>query len=151
MVRTVSGAGLFALAALLAGCTTLETARERIVQPQPGRCVEQTLQIYFEPDSAEVTPEGRAVIDQAARQARGCRVEGVTVLGLADAAGAPEPNLDLSKRRAQSVTAALARSGLPAADFQVAGLGQAGSVAPDGSTLPLRRRADVILNLKPAN
>lgn len=149
MVRTVSGASLLALAMLVAGCTTIETARERIVQ-SPTRCVDQTLQIYFEPDSADITPEGRAVIEQAARQARGCNVEGVRVLGLADAAGAPEPNLELSKRRAQSVTAALARSGLPAADFQVAGLGQAGSLAPDGSTSPLRRRADVVLVLRPA-
>ena len=39
-------------------------------------------------------------------------------MGLADAAGEPDANLELPKRRAQSVTAALAAAGLPAAEFQ---------------------------------
>jgi outer membrane protein OmpA-like peptidoglycan-associated protein len=149
-MRTVRNAavGMAIAAVALAGCTTVRNARDRIVQA-PTRCEDQTVQVYFEADSAEVTREGRAVIAEAAAGARSCTVGSVEVLGLADAVGAPAANMELSRRRAQSVTAALAAAGLPAAEFQVAAAGQAGSVTADGQTAPLRRRADIVLHLKP--
>ena len=143
IARTVAAA---ALVLAIGGCTTIQNARDRIVRATP-RCPDQTVQIYFEADSAEVTDESRAVIAQAASQARSCVVKNVSVLGLADAAGSPGANLDLSRKRAQSVTAALAASGLPAAEFRVAAAGQAGATTADGRTAPLRRRADVVLHL----
>jgi outer membrane protein OmpA-like peptidoglycan-associated protein len=133
------------VALALGGCTTVHDARARIVRT-PAACADQTVEIYFEPESAEVTREGRAVISAAAAQAKGCTVRGIEVLGLADAAGAPGANLELSKRRAQSVTAALSAAGLPVAKF-VTAAGQAGSTAADGTSAPLRRRADVVLHL----
>ncbi|HEY8573910.1 OmpA family protein [Phenylobacterium sp.] len=135
-----------ALALSLAACATVQKARERIVRA-PSACADQTAQIYFEPDSAELTREGSAVIKAAADAARRCSVTAVEVLGLADAAGAPEANLELSKRRAQSVTAALASAGLPNAEFKVSAAGQAGATTADGKTAPLRRRAEVVLRL----
>lgn len=139
-------AAVAALAAGLAACATVERARERFVQ-LPNRCADRAVQIYFEPGAAELTEEGRAVIRQAAEEARGCTVGSVEVTGLADASGASDANLELSKRRAQSVTAALAAAGLPAAEFRVAAAGDAGSATRDGSTAPLRRRADVVLHM----
>lgn len=147
--RTLFGAILAGMTFSLLGCTTPPTARERIVVAGP-RCEPTTLQIYFDPNSAEVTPEGLAVIEQTARRARGCVVQSVKILGLADASGAPQANLDLSKRRAHAVIAALASSGLPAADFEAAGLGDEGAQEGDGSNAPLRRRVDVALILAPA-
>ena len=129
----------------LGACATMG-GRERIVRT-PNSCADQIVQIYFEPDSAEVTSEGRAVIVQAAASAKACKVSGVDVLGLADSAGAPDANLELSKRRAQSVSDALAKAGLPAAEFKLAAAGQAGSLSRDGEARPLRRRADVVLHL----
>lgn len=131
----------------LSGCSTMEQARARIVRA-PARCVDQTVQIYFEADSAEVTKESKAVITAAARGLKSCRVAGVDVLGLADATGDPQANLELSKRRAQSVSQALAVAGLPAAEFMVSAAGQAGAVTKDGQA-PLRRRTDVVLHLAP--
>lgn len=142
------GAGLTAAAILLASCSSLPTARERLVQA-PARCSDQSVAIYFDPDSAELTLESEAVIKQASASARGCKVERVEVLGLADAAGAPEANLELSKRRAQSVTAALATAGLPSAEFHLAAAGDAGATTPDGAARPLRRRVDVTLRMEP--
>ncbi|WP_374469193.1 OmpA family protein [Phenylobacterium sp.] len=139
-------AAVAALVAGLSACATVERARDRIVRA-PDRCTDRTVQIYFEPGVAEVTPEGRAVIRQAADDARGCEVRRVEVMGLADAAGAPAANLELSKRRAQSVTAALANAGLPAGEFALAAAGDTGAATPDGRTAPLRRRVDVILRL----
>jgi peptidoglycan-associated lipoprotein len=138
-------AGLCAALAV-AGCSTVRSARDRIVKPQ-ARCADLTVQIYFEPDSAEVTPDGRAVLRAAAGQAKGCKVASVSVLGLADAAGAPAANLELSRRRADAVAQALAATGLPAAEFDKTAAGQAGSVTATGDTRPLRRRADVTLKL----
>jgi len=141
--------GLAAAAAIgLSGCATVQSARARLVKAPP-RCEDQTVQIYFSPDQAELTPEGRMVISQAAANARACKVRGVDVLGLADGAGAPGANLELSKRRAESVGAALAANGLPAAEFKIAAGGQAGAVTAQGQAAPLRRRADVTLHLAP--
>lgn len=143
-----SAAALAAVMGALGGCATVQNARARIVR-EPPRCADETVQVYFEPQSAEVTREGRMVIAQAASSARGCQVKAVEVTGLADAAGAPEASLELSKRRADAVAAVLAQAGLPAAQFQLAAAGQAGAVGPDGHVAPLRRRADITLRLAP--
>ena len=141
-------AGSLALALVAGGCSTLPTTRSRVVKAAPV-CVDETVHIYFEEFSADVTPEGQAVLLQAAAQARGCTVRRVTVLGLADGVGGdPASNLELSKRRAQSVTAALTATGLPAADFELSAAGQDGAVNKQGDVRPLRRRADVTLHLE---
>lgn len=144
--KALGATGLvLAFAAITAGCTTVRNARDKIVKPAVT-CEDAAAQIYFEPESAQITREGRAVIGQAASMARGCTVDKVTVTGLADAVGAPAANLELSKRRAASVTRALAATGLPAAEFDLQAAGQSGAVTPDGIT-PLRRRADIRLEL----
>lgn len=134
--------GIAALAAASLGGCAGHADRTQMVRA-PERCVDQTVQVYFEAWSAELRPEGRMVIDAAAQNLRGCKVAAVEVLGLADAVGAPEPNLELSKKRATAVSQALAAAGLPAAEFQVAAAGQAGAVTPEGAAAPLRRRVDV--------
>jgi peptidoglycan-associated lipoprotein len=136
-----------ALAATLGGCATPPSAREKLVRA-PSNCVDQTVQVYFEAWSAELTREGQTVIDNAAANLRGCKVASVQVLGLADSVGAPGPNLELSQRRAQSVTHALAAAGLPPAEFQVDAAGQVGAVTADGAAAPLRRRVDVTLRVQ---
>src|SRR5437879_6935924 len=151
--RAASVAMILALG--LGGCATMttgatmKTGRDQIVKA-PQRCADQTVEVYFDPPSAEVTREGRAVIVAAAQESRSCKVASVDVLGLSDSAGATDANLELSKRRAQSVTAALAAAGLPAGEFKVQAAGQAGSVTPSGQARPLRRRVDVVLHLSPS-
>jgi len=137
-----------AAAILASGCTTMPHSREQLVKA-PARCADETVSVYFEPDSAELTREGKMVIHQAASMTSGCRVSSVEVVGLADAQGAPGANLELSKRRAAAVADALAANGLPAAEFKVGAAGQEGAVTASGSKAPLRRRADVILRLAP--
>jgi peptidoglycan-associated lipoprotein len=136
-----------AAAVALGGCANLQGGRARLVKAPP-RCVDQSVQVYFAADQAELTPESRMVINQAASGLGACRVTRVEVMGLADAAGRPGANLELSKRRAQSVTSALEANGLPAADFVVSAAGQSGAATADGKT-PLRRRVDVILHMTP--
>jgi outer membrane protein OmpA-like peptidoglycan-associated protein len=141
-----AGAATIAVFIALAACST--THRVQVVRA-PQACHDQTVQIYFEPESAEVTAEGRAVIGAAATSAKGCVVRTVQVVGLADAVGSPTANLQLSKERARSVSAVLAEAGLPPAEFQLAAAGSQGAVTTEGTAKPLRRRADVILRLTP--
>jgi len=130
----------------LSGCASVRSARDAIVRAPPT-CQDVTIPIYFEPDAAQLTPEGRRVISSQAAQAKRCRIESVRVLGLADAAGDPAANLQLSKARAASVSDALKRAGLPSAEFDLSAVGQAGSLTPEGRIQPVRRRADITLKL----
>jgi outer membrane protein OmpA-like peptidoglycan-associated protein len=148
--RTASVAIILAVGLSLAGCATSFSGRDRIVKATP-RCADQTAQIYFEPFSAEVTKEGRAVLAAAASQSQPCKVTSVEVLGLADNVGGDvNANLELSKRRAQSVTNALTAIGLPAADFKLNAVGEAGAATSKGESKPLRRRVDIVLHLSAA-
>ena len=101
----------------------------------------------FEPRSSDVTPEGASVIKAAADTVRGCRIATIDVLGLSDAVGAPGANLELSQKRAQSVSKALVAAGLPEADMHLAAAGAAGAVTDSGKARPLRRRVDVTLHI----
>jgi peptidoglycan-associated lipoprotein len=132
------------LAAGLAGCASMQP--HGLVTTAKG-CQDQTVQVYFDADSAAVTKEGRAVLHQAADLAKGCRVDKVTILGLADAVGAPDANLALSKKRAEAVSQVLMHDKLPAAELDLQAAGQAGAVNAAGDSRPLRRRADVVLKL----
>ena len=133
------------LAGALGGCATVRSARDRIVKPQ-AHCQDVTVQIYFERGSAEVTSEGRAVLRAAAGQAKGCKVDDVSILGLADAPGSTDANLELSKKRVAAVTQVLSATGVATGQLDVKAVGQAGAITPNGAAL-LRRRADVTLKL----
>jgi outer membrane protein OmpA-like peptidoglycan-associated protein len=110
-------------------------------------CQDVHIPIYFEPDAADLTPEGRALIATEAGRVGPCKVDAVQVVGLADAVGDPAANMELSKKRAASVADAIVKAGLPAAEFDLAAAGQAGSVTKSGEVAPVRRRADVTLKL----
>jgi len=145
MTRTAIMTGAVVLAMALSNCASVRSARDRIVRA-PKLCQDMTIPIYFEPNAAEITREGRRVIAAGATQARGCEIDAVRVMGLADAAGEPAANLELSKKRAASVADAIVKAGLPAAEFDVAAAGQAGAVTAAGQ-VPVRRRADVTLKM----
>lgn len=108
-------------------------------------CEDFTVSIYFDEGAFRLTREGRAVLDSAAGRARGCTIGTVQVVGLADAVGAPDANLQLSERRAASVTQALNRLGFK--DVRVAAAGESGAQTMNGADRPLRRRADVVVHL----
>jgi outer membrane protein OmpA-like peptidoglycan-associated protein len=146
MVRLATPAALSLFAISLASCAAGPTGRAAVETPA-ANCQDVTIPIYFEPDVFDLTPEGRRVLAAEAQAVKGCRVESVRVVGLADAVGDPAANLELSKRRAASVADAILKAGLPAADFEVTAAGQAGAIAAGGEVRPVRRRADVTLKL----
>lgn len=145
-MKTSAILALAAVGVALAGCSSMGKTRASIVK-ETAACDDITVQVYFDPDSAELTREGNAVLAAAAGQAKACKIDRVRVLGLADAVGAPQANMELSKKRSAAVTRALIANGLPNAEFDLAAAGQAGAVTKDGEDRPVRRRADVTIEL----
>jgi outer membrane protein OmpA-like peptidoglycan-associated protein len=140
--------GAFAL--LLTACATDRTTvtRDQIVATAPV-CQDMTLPIYFDTGSTELTTAAAQALRESAALTRQCAVREILVVGLADADGSRNRNMELSRRRAERVAAALAAEGLPAPAFDLAAAGEAGAVNPTGAPEPLRRRAEVVIRLSP--
>jgi len=138
--------GAVVLSGLAAGCasTPWPKSRSQVVQTAPS-CEDFAVQIYFENRSAKLTSEARSVLKSADAVATGCKVASVRVIGLADAVGAPDTSLQVSKQRADTVTRALAKMGYDNVAFGAAG--EAGATTTDGEARPLRRRADIQFDL----
>jgi len=141
----VTAAGL-----MLAGCASTPWPRSRAsIEATPPACADFQVSIYFERDNDQVTREARSVLTSAKTMSRGCAVEKARVVGLADAVGASDVNLALSKRRAQSVTQALSRAGFAQVEIDQMAVGDAGAGNAAGTAAPLRRRADIFFDLAP--
>lgn len=135
----------------LTGCAETQGPWRTLRKPvaaAPPTCGDFQSSVYFEQDSAALTREARMVLSGAQAQARGCLVKSVRVIGLADAVGTSDANLALSRRRAETVTSALAKVGFGKVDIDAAAVGDAGAVAASGATAPLRRRADILFDLE---
>jgi peptidoglycan-associated lipoprotein len=112
-------------------------------------CQDVTFPIYFAEYSDQLTSGAQQVLTTVAAQVHGCRIGYVSVLGLTDSKGAAADNLELSKRRAAVVASALQNAGLPAPQFEIRGLGEAGSTTPHGHEVPLRRKTEVAIHVLP--
>lgn len=142
-----------AAALVVSGCAGMKlqtAAAEPPVLVTSAACEDMTLPIYFDKGSTELTAPAAQALRESAVLTRDCAVKEVLVLGLADADGPTNRNLELSRRRAERVAAALAAEGLPAPAFDLEAAGEAGAVTPSGRPEPLRRRAEVVIRLGPA-
>lgn len=152
-MKTTTAIALAATTLALTACSQTagpwRTLKRPVAAAAPS-CAGFTSSIYFDRDSAALTPEAQRVLSSARAQARGCAVRAVRVVGLADAVGASEANLALSKRRAEAVSSALSAHGFGKATLDLAAVGDIGSEGPSGAAAPLRRRADIIFDIAPA-
>ncbi len=139
----LAGAGVLAIA----GCA--ETGSRGPLVAEPNACAPQKFDIYFREGEARLTDPALHAIGLTATQLQGCDIRKVEVVGLADASGGPDANLDLSERRALAVTEALAAAGWPAPAFSLVAAGESGSVAADGAAEPMRRRTEVLVEAAP--
>ena len=148
----IVGTGLaVAAACAVSGCAQtgrFVKSRSEIVRPATA-CVDTRFVVYFNEGSDQLTQPARQVIAATARTYRSCNIAQIRVLGLADAVGAPEANLTLSQKRARRVAQALVEQHLPAPAFDMAAQGDQGAVRANGDDEPLRRRAEVVLTVKP--
>lgn len=137
--------GLALAAAVAGGCAT---PHGRAVAARPGPpCADVDFPIYFAPGSDQLSEPARQAVAAGAAQVKGCRIDEVDVYGLADADGAADQNLELSRRRAAVVAQALAASGLPAPLFDVKGLGTSSARTARGRPALLQRKTEVLIRV----
>jgi len=107
-----------------------------------------TVTLYFETGSDAVTDIGNQIVAATAQRLHTCTVSELRLLGLADATGSPQTNLDLSKRRADNVLAAFVKAGLPVPKYTLVAAGDKGAVNAQGAAEPVRRRVNVVVELQ---
>jgi peptidoglycan-associated lipoprotein len=103
--------------------------------------------IFFETDSAEITPEGARTLDAQASWLTRYTNYAVTMEGHADERGTREYNFALSARRAEAARSYLAARGIPAERIRTISFGKERPVAvcDDISCWSKNRRAVTIL------
>jgi outer membrane protein OmpA-like peptidoglycan-associated protein len=97
-VKAASRFAILAVVATLAACTHLDQPRNYLV--------------YFDTDSATLTPEGRRIVGTIASTAHDVSPSKILVAGRAD--GATAHDATLADQRATVVMQALAQQGVPA-------------------------------------
>lgn len=139
----IGAAALLALAACSTSNGDTATAAPAF---NPAACTPRDFVIYFEEGASELTEEARRIIDLQAREIRGCHIDGVRIIGLADQdEGNAESARALSVRRVEVLMEYLAqRAGWPRSRFELLATGARGAVTPEGLDVPVRNRARII-------
>ena len=104
-------------------------------------------EVYFDFDSARLTADGRAVVDQAASSAKSGNVTQIMVTGHTDTVGTSSYNQRLSVKRADAVRAALIADGIRKDAIQTTGVGKNDLAVPTADNInePRNRRVEVII------
>jgi OmpA-OmpF porin, OOP family len=102
--------------------------------------------LYFDTDSAVVKPESQPQVAEIVKFLQANASQAIFVVGHTDMSGTLEHNLELSKRRAESVVAALAAAGIPATRVGARGVGPLAPVASnaDEAGRVLNRRVEIV-------
>ena len=108
------------------------TPQGQAVDAQGCRC-HVTRQIQFMLDSADLTADGRAMLDELAATLKELGFVSGTVTGYSDSSGAEDYNRRLSLRRAETVAGYLEDRGVAPGRLQVRGMGESDPIA-DNST-----------------
>ena len=108
----------------------------------PAAQAPASLSVYFAYGSYKLTPKEEATLDEASRVFNDGNPIVMIITGMADATGAPGPNLLLSQKRADVVFQGLIARGLPPARFQLLAAGATASIAgkaPSGADPSFRK------------
>jgi len=97
--------------------------------------------VYFDEFSANLTPEARAVLADAAKRARETSSRLVRIEARASATGSPAANRRLAETRSQIVADELKADGISPAMLRQIPIGQTGS----GDPTVAERRVDIVL------
>jgi outer membrane protein OmpA-like peptidoglycan-associated protein len=103
--------------------------------------------VYFEFDKSALTPEGSKVVSDAAAYYKQTGSVRVAITGYTDLAGTQQYNLGLSKRRADTVRAALGKAGVPDSAIAESWRGKENPAVPtpDGVREPRNRRVEIVI------
>ncbi|HEY3916294.1 MAG TPA: OmpA family protein [Stellaceae bacterium] len=114
--------------------------------PAVAAPAQQMFIVFFEFDKSALTADGKKVVDAAAAAFKSGK-SGVAIAGYTDLAGTQQYNLALSKRRAETVKAALVKDGVPAAAIDEAWHGKENPRVPtaNGVREPQNRRVEITM------
>ena len=113
--------------------------------PPPPPVARRVFLVFFDWDKDTITPEGEAIIHQAADAFRSGGAVQIQVTGYTDRSGSPEFNQRLSERRANNVANAMAQMGVPRSQMAVSGHGENDNRVPtaNGVREPQNRRVEI--------
>ncbi len=102
--------------------------------------------VFFEWDKADLTPEAKQTIAQAAADAKRGNVARIRATGHADRSGPDAYNMRLSMRRASAVKSELIRLGLADKEIALVAKGETEPLVPtpDGVREPQNRRVEIV-------
>jgi outer membrane protein OmpA-like peptidoglycan-associated protein len=142
----IAAAGLSAAACVSPGkpdsAPPLARTTAALSPADPANCRDGSIDIYFNQWEYELNSFSREVLTKAQGSLAGCRIEHVRIVGLADATGDEEANIEVSQKRTQSIAEALEAGGWSRSQFELVAVGERGAVV-DGVEAPMRRRANI--------
>jgi OOP family OmpA-OmpF porin len=114
--------------------------------PAPPMVARKVFLVFFDWDRDTITPEGMAIVQQAAGAFRAGGPVTIQVTGYTDRSGSPGYNQRLSERRANNVANAMVRLGVPRNQMAVGGRGENDNRVPtaDGVREPQNRRVEIL-------
>jgi OmpA-OmpF porin, OOP family len=98
--------------------------------------------VRFEQGSSNIDAASRALLDEVAMALRPCLGSTIAITGHTDALGSEPRNVALSTQRAEAVTRALIRRGIPADGLRARGLGSSEPVRGLAPEDPANRRIE---------
>ena len=121
--------------------------QQRRDQDQEMHVYRSTLLVFFDWDSANLSPQALGTVQRAADLFKANGNARITATGHTDTSGPESYNLALSLRRAHAVKDALVRDGVPAQAIVVLGKGESQPLAPtgDGVREPQNRRVEIVI------
>jgi hypothetical protein len=82
-------------------------------------CQARDFNVYFESWQAELSAAARTEIAAVQSALGGCRIGKVRIVGMAGAPGDEAANIEVSRRRAEAIAAALEAGGWPRSNFEI--------------------------------
>jgi opacity protein-like surface antigen len=117
-----------------------------MAMPAPPPAAPKVFIVFFDWDRDTITPEGMAIVQQAADAYRSGAPVQIQVTGYTDRSGSAGYNQRLSERRANNVAKALAARGVPREQMMVSGKGENDNRVPtaNGVREPQNRRVEIV-------
>jgi len=114
--------------------------------PAPPMVARKVFLVFFDWDKSTITPEGMAIVQQAAAAFRAGGPVTIQVTGYTDRSGSPGYNQRLSERRANAVAQAMVGLGVPRNQMAVSGRGENDNRVPTapGVREPQNRRVEIV-------
>lgn len=108
-------------------------------------CVAGPYMVFFDADSDKLTPQARAILDNAVAAYATCAQAQVMIAGHTDRKGSDQYNVGLSQRVANNVRDYLVSRGIPAGVVTTEAFGESRPLVetPDGVSEPQNRRVEI--------